>query len=213
MDIDFLTWIGYLASITIAISMTLNSIVKFRWINLAGASLFSLYGFMIGSLPVALMNGFIVAVDVYYLILIYGKKEQFEILEVKPDSRYLQRFVDFHEQDIKQFFPGFQFKVSEKLKCYFTLRDLAVAGVFVAEITHEKTLQVQLDYVLPEYRDFKNGRVVFGRIEHLFQPSQISKIQAFSHHKRHTGYLKRMGFQETSPQVFEKPVKPQPHTE
>lgn len=213
MDIDYLTWIGYLASVIIAVSMTLNSIVKFRWINLAGASLFSLYGFMIGSLPVALMNGFIVAVDVYYLFLIYGKKEQFEVLEVKPDSRYLQRFLSFHQQDIAKFFPGFHFQASNKLKCYFTLRNLAVAGVFVAEISNDKTLQVQLDYVLPEYRDFKNGEVVFGRIEHLFQASQISKIQAFSYHKRHTGYLKRMGFLETSPQVFEKPVKPQLYTE
>lgn len=204
MDINYLEWIGYLASVIIAVSMAMSSIVKFRWINLAGASVFSVYGFMIGSWPVGLMNGFIVAVDIYYLILIYGKKEQFEILEVKPDSRYLQRFLSFHRHDIEKFFPDFQFTETEELKCCFTLRDLAVTGVFIAQATDTGTLQIQLDYVLPEYRDFKNGRVVFDRLAHLFKNTQIQRIQANCHHRSHKKYLKKMGFSETAPNIFEK---------
>ena len=70
MEINILQWIGYAASVIIALSMTMNSIVKFRWINLCGAITFSTYGFLIGALPVGFLNGFIVSVDIYYLFKI-----------------------------------------------------------------------------------------------------------------------------------------------
>lgn len=105
MDINILQWIGYLASGIIALSMTMNSILKFRWINLAGALTFSTYGFLIGALPVGFLNAFIACVDIYYLYTIYSKKEVFEILEVRADNRYLLRFLKFHEKDIQKFFP------------------------------------------------------------------------------------------------------------
>lgn len=100
MEINILQWIGYAASIIIALSMTMNSIVKFRWINLAGAITFSTYGFLIGALPVGFLNGFIVCVDIYYLTVIYTKKEIFEILEVRAENKYLIRFLEFHNKEI-----------------------------------------------------------------------------------------------------------------
>ncbi len=68
MEINILEWIGYAASVIIALSMTMNSIVKFRWINLAGAITFSAYGFLIGALPVGFLNGFIVCVDIFFIL-------------------------------------------------------------------------------------------------------------------------------------------------
>ena len=65
---NILPWIGYTASVIIVLSMMMNSIVKFRWINLFGALLFSTYGFLIGAIPVGILNGIIVLVDIYYLI-------------------------------------------------------------------------------------------------------------------------------------------------
>ena len=52
---------------TIALSMTMSSILKFRWINLFGALTFSTYGFLIGAWPVGFLNAFIALVDIYYL--------------------------------------------------------------------------------------------------------------------------------------------------
>ena len=56
MDHDYLQWIGYFASAVIAVSMMMQSIVKFRWINLAGAATFAIYGLLIGAIPVFLLN-------------------------------------------------------------------------------------------------------------------------------------------------------------
>ena len=80
MQIDYLQWMGYVASVIIMVSMMMNSIIKFRWINCIGALLFSTYGFLINAYPVGVLNGIILLVDIYYLVQIYSKKETFELL-------------------------------------------------------------------------------------------------------------------------------------
>ena len=59
--------IGYIASALVAVSLMMSSILKLRVINLVGASLFTVYGLLIGAYPVAVMNLFIVLIDLYYL--------------------------------------------------------------------------------------------------------------------------------------------------
>ena len=64
-------WVGYLASVVVAISLMMSNIKKLRWWNLIGAALFVAYGLAIDALPVALVNFFIVLIDAYYIVKIY----------------------------------------------------------------------------------------------------------------------------------------------
>jgi hypothetical protein len=207
MDISTLQWIGYIASVIIALSMTMNSILKFRWINLAGATTFAIYGFLIGAWPVGFLNAFIVGVDIYYLVSIYSKKEIFEILEVRPENRYLIRFLDFHDKDIQKFFPGFSYKPEMNTVSFFTLRNMAVAGVFLAHRTNDNTLKVGLDYAVAEYRDFKNGRFIYGQLSEEFTEAGFSKVIAAGKSKKYVAYLKKFGFVENADGMFEKSLK------
>lgn len=59
--------VGYLASILIVISLTMSSIVKLRIINSIGCSLFVVYGIVLGAIPVAISNGLIIFINLYYL--------------------------------------------------------------------------------------------------------------------------------------------------
>ncbi|GIU09775.1 YgjV family protein [Shewanella morhuae] len=68
-------WIGYLASVVVAISLTMSNIKKLRWWNLIGAALFVAYGIAISAYPVALVNFFIVLIDAYYLIKLYRETD------------------------------------------------------------------------------------------------------------------------------------------
>ena len=186
--------------------MTMSSIVKFRIINLVGASLFCTYGFLIGALPVALLNGFIVTVDIYYLYGIFSKREQFEILEVRPDNRYLLRFLKFHNKQIQQFFPGFSYVPDADTLSFFVLRDMAVAGVFLARKAwqgQKDTLLVNLDYVIPEYRDFKNGKFVYYRLKHEFLKAGFKRILSKTGSKPHSKYLLKMGFADVGDGLYE----------
>jgi hypothetical protein len=207
MDIGTLQWIGYIASVIIAISMTMNSILKFRWINLVGALTFSTYGWLIGAWPVGILNAFIAIVDIYYLLRIYSKKELFEILEVRPENKYLIRFIHFHQKDIRKFFPGFVYEPEMNSVSFLTLRNMAVAGVFLAHRENENILRVGLDYVLAEYRDFKNGRFIYGQLNDKFTEAGFSKVVAAGKSKKYVAYLKKLGFVKNAEGLYEKTLK------
>ncbi len=204
MEVSLLQWIGYLASIIIAISMMMSSILKFRWINLIGALTFSTYGFLIGAWPVGFLNAFIALVDIYYLYSIYSKKEVFEILEVRADNRYLLRFLQFHEKEIQHFFPGFTYQPELNTVSFFVLRNMAVAGVFLAHRKEDHCLSVGLDFVLPEYRDFKNGKYIYLRLRNRFINEGFTKVIAEGKSEKYSDYLSKLGFEKNSEGLFEK---------
>lgn len=203
MDFSILHIIGYTASIIIAISMTMSSIVKFRIINLAGASLFFTYGVLISALPVVMLNSFIIMVDIFYLAKIFSKKEAFEILWVRNDNKYLQRFLEFYHNDIQLFFPGFTYRPELNTHSFFILRDMAVAGLFLGRRENNSTLHVALDYVIAEYRDFQNGKFIFHRLQDKIIADGFSRIITNGHTKQHKKYLKKLGFREISDGFFE----------
>lgn len=206
MEISLLQWIGYLASIAIALSMTMSSILEFRWINLAGALTFSTYGFLIGAWPVGFLNAFIALVDIYYLNSICSKNEVFEILEVRSENRYLIRFLEFHEKDIEHFFPGFTYKPELNTISFFVLRNMAVAGVFLAHRDKDHCLSVGLDFVLPEYRDFKNGKFIYLRLRDRFINEGFTTVIADGCSVKYSQYLKKLGFEKNSDGRFEKAI-------
>ncbi len=190
----FLQILGYAASVIIALSMVMSSIVKLRWINLVGASLFSIYGFLIGALPVGFLNSFIVCIDIYYLAKMYSKKEFFKVLEVRPENYYLIEFLDFHKTEIQKFFPTFSYKPDINTLCFFVLRDMAVAGVFLAHEYDKKTLKIGLDFVIPEYRDFKPGKYIYMKNNEYFMKKGYERLCSISQDSTHDKYLTKMGF-------------------
>ncbi len=204
MNSDFLIWFGYVASGIIALSMTMSSIVKFRWINLAGALSFATYGFLIDAIPVTFLNGFIALVDVYYLGKIYSKKEHFETLEVRSDNRYLLRFLKFHNKEIQKFFPGFVYKPEMNSISFFVLRNMRVAGIFLAHRENNDTLKVGLDYVIPEYRDFKNGHYIYHRLRGRFIKEGLKKVVIPVYSKKYAAYLKKMEFKSIGNNLYQK---------
>ena len=191
---NYLQYIGYFASIIIAVSMTMSSIVKFRWINLMGAITFSTYGFFIEAYPIGILNAFIAIIDIFYLIRIYFKKELFTTLEVRGDNRFLIQFLEFHNKEIQKFFPNFTYKPELNTVSYIILRNMAVAGVFLAHRKGNDELIVGLDYVLPEYRDYKSGKYIYQRIRKKLIELGVIKIVTFGHNSKYIKYLKKINF-------------------
>ena len=204
MSAAILEWVGYVASVIIVVSMMMNSIVKFRWINLCGATLFSTYGFLIGAIPVGILNSVIVLVDIYYLVLMYSKKETFEILEINASSKYLPRFIEFHRNRIEKYCPEFSFQPNADMVSFFILRDMSIAGLFIAHRENGNVLNVELDYVLPEYKDFKNGKYVYYSLRTKFIEAGFTSAKAEGNNQNYFKYLKKLGFNETERGVFTK---------
>ncbi|WP_195987146.1 YgjV family protein [Clostridium sp. D53t1_180928_C8] len=72
--IPVIEWVGYVASIMIAISIIMTDIVKLRVINSIGCILFAIYGFTVKAYPVGIINSFIFFVNSYYLYKFYKDK-------------------------------------------------------------------------------------------------------------------------------------------
>ncbi len=74
MTIDTTDLIGYIASVLIVASFLVpNNMRLTRLINMGGAILFVIYGYLINSYPVIIPNVFIILVQLYYLFF-YKKK-------------------------------------------------------------------------------------------------------------------------------------------
>lgn len=196
MDIPLIFEIvGYIASILIAVSLMMSSILKLRVINLIGAIFFTAYGLLIRAYPVAAVNFFIILIDLYYLYEIRSAKEFFRLLEVQPDSDYLQYFLQFYAKDIQKFLPGFAFTPSSDLLIFFVLRNVIPAGLVIGEVQGKDCLYVRLDYAIPGYRDLKTARFVYQDNARILRERGIQKICSQPGTLAHERYLRRMGFE------------------
>lgn len=196
MNINLLEWLGYLASILVAISLLMSSIVKLRWYNLVGAIFFTIYGFSIGALPVGFINLFIIFINLYYLYKIYSEKEYFKIIEIGKSDEYLKEFFSYFQQEIKEFFPLFKGELKEEHFGFYILRNLVPAGIFIAAKYDETTLMIDVDFAVPAYRDFKLGRFIYHDYQSHFYNLGYRRFITFTENQKHLKYLKKMGFTE-----------------
>ncbi len=205
--IEIINITGYLASFFVALAMLFTSIIRLRWFSLVGNMLFTIYGIALGAYPVAITNGLIMGINIYYLIKLYRKKELFRYLEVRYDNKYLKDFLAFHQKDIKHFFPEYKYMALESNRCFFILRDMQVAGVIVSKKQRPDTLEIILDYAIAPYRDSKPGMYFFHNRHLLNEDLQLKKVITKAYHKKHEKYLQKIGFQKTSQGTYELSVR------
>ncbi len=193
--VNYVEWLGYLASVITAVSLLMSSIIKLRWYNLFGSLTFCIYGFVINAYPVGLFNGFIVFVNIYYLYKIYNKKEFFKLQLVESTDGYLATFFQFYKDELAKYFPTFTVdSMKPENVSLLVLRNMAVAGVFIGEKLPNNTLKISLDFAIPEYRDFKLGKFVYRDSAPFFEANGIKRLVTETKNQEHFNYLKKMGF-------------------
>ena len=186
--------IGYVASAVIVTSLTMTSVLKLRIIGLIGAFSFGLYGVLIGAVPVIVTNVVIMGVHAFYLREMIGIKEYFRLLEVNANSAYLRYFVDFYEDEIRSRLPEFVLRDSPTHLRVFILRDAVPAGLLIADCRPDGSMIIDLDFVRPEYRDFKIARYLFTPGSGALAGRQIERVYSPRGTEAHQRYLRRMGF-------------------
>jgi len=195
--------IGYVGSALVVLSVTRTSILKLRLLGLAGSTGFIVYGYLIDSLPIVLTNLTIAGVHLYFLNQFRSPKRSFfRVLEVDADSRYLRDFLRFYRQEIDRFQPQFQFEPAEDQLRVFVLRDMVPAGLLVGRIVPGGRLVVDLDFVIPQYRDLQVARFLYRR-SHLFDGRGIHIVETRAGTPDHNRYLEGLGFVATGNGVYE----------
>ena len=201
MDTTWLTdAVGYLASALIILSITQTSILRLRLIGLAGSLAFLVYSLAIEAYPIAVVNVAAAAIHLWNLRrLISRKAEVFRLLHVRPESRYLLDFLDFYNGDIQGHYqPDFVYRPTDRQVAAFILRDMVPAGLLIGEPCDDGTFEVSLDFVIPQYRDFKIGSYVYSSDSNLFADAAPSCVWTTASNAEHAKYLRRMGFTECS---------------
>lgn len=191
--------VGYVGSVLVALSLSMKNIRLLRRINLIGAFTFSMYGLLIGAMPVFALNGYIVLIDIYYLYKMHKTKEEFKMVPVLDKKHnYLNLFLDYYLDDILKFFPKFDRNKINNFECFFILRDLRTVGILIVEQISDEEIKIHLDYVIPDYRDLKSGKFLYNTEIKHFQDLGYKTISTESNVKDHIKYLLNVGFEKST---------------
>ena len=166
--------IGYIGSALVILSLMQKSILRLRMIGFVASSIFLIYSVAIEAYPIAVVNVVAASIHLYYLRkLLRRKHEVFTILRMRPESRYLAYFLDFYEDDIAQRYqPDFVYEPTDDTLAVFLLRDMVPAGLMIAKAHGDSSFEILLDYVIPQYRDFKLANWLYSKDSGIFDEAR-----------------------------------------
>ena len=185
--------IGYLGSLLVIVSMLMTSVVKLRIINTIGSVIFGVYALLIHSYPTAVLQLFLIIINVINLYKLFSVKKEFNVVKLSGGDLFAKHFLEQNAQDIKKYFPDFS-ELKESDTVYLVNSHSTCAGILVAKTdsANPQALLVKLDYTTPAYRDTSVAKFLFTYLE--TQGLQTFKVAAANLVPAHEKYLKKMGF-------------------
>lgn len=202
--------IGYIATTGVAAFMLLSSNIRYRWYSFAAALAVSIYGFAILDPLVGGLNFLLAAIGFIVIMKIHSKREYLRLFEVDQDSKYLRAFIEHYHKEINRIIPYYTYNPdSRTISCVF-LRNMVAVGVFIAKKVDSQIIQVELDFIVPEFRDYKMGKHVYNHNQQFFYKQGFRWFHIVSLNKEYDKYLQKMGFREdnsTGQRIFIKEIK------
>ena len=194
---NYIEIVGYIGSLLVAVSLSMKSLWKLRWINLAGSLFFSIYGYLIGAMPIFVVNSYISLMNVWYLIEYSRYSASFTIDSLENvGCGYFEKFYHFYEDDIRAFFPEVSYDELKNGETSLLFRNMIPVGIFSLKVLDQGRAQVVMDYLVPEFRDFKFGCYIYQKKSYLFRDRQIQQLEAYTRIPAHRSYLLKQGFSE-----------------
>ncbi len=158
--------IGYIGSGLVMISMLMTSVKKLRIINTVGSVIFTVYAIIIKSYPTAIMNVFLVFINLYHLYKLMRTSKPYGLIECGDDDASIRYFLDYYKDEIKIFYPNFDMETKGRF-VLATVCEEKTIGVLVANKTGEGNLHILLDYVSAGYRDLGPAKFVSKELKKL----------------------------------------------
>ena len=186
--------IGYAASLIILVSLLMTNVFRLRLINGIGSVLFAAYGWLIGSWPVCAINLVIAGIDGWYLLQALLLSAFFDLAPAESvGAEYLKRFFLFHERELMEHAPDLTLEDLQNACTCLIFRNMLPAGVFSYR-QNGPDADIVLDFMIPEYRDFKAGHYLYRTKRMFFKEKGIKRFHAVARHPSHPRYLLRNGF-------------------
>jgi hypothetical protein len=161
--IDVLGWGG---SALLVYSILQTRLLRLRVLNMVASTSLLVFNALIEVWPMVAMNAALASINAYFIVRLLREQHDeavFEVIEVRPESKYLEHILNHHRDDIARFQPDLEWQPRREGSHAFVVvkGDETVGAVLLraeGDVAH-----VQLDYVTPRYRDFSPGEFVWRR--------------------------------------------------
>ena len=154
-----------------------------------GSAIFAVYALCIRSYPTAVMNFALVGVNIYFLYKIKNTERNYVLIEGNQKDGYLEFLLEHYKDDIRKYFPEFQ-KEQAASHAWIVCHDTVPAGVLLGSLETPDTINIDLDYSTPAYRDCSVGKFLYGQQA----KKGIKKLIFDEKTINHEVYLNQMGF-------------------
>lgn len=194
MDSAFLIELyGYLGSTLVVVAMLMPSIVKLRVFSTIGSVVSGSYALLIGSFPLALMNGCLIVINVYNLIKLLKTRQVFHTVCSAASDASVGYFLKHYHNDIRTYFPSYTGDLEGMDVVYMVFCGGTPAGILLGRSKENGVVDVVVDYSTPAYRDCSVGTNLYANL-----PADGFSKLVFDQEKTdaHVGYMKKMGFVE-----------------
>ncbi|MBR2067533.1 MAG: YgjV family protein [Solobacterium sp.] len=155
---------GYIGSFLVLVSFLMVSVVKLRVVNTIGSFIFMLYALIIHSYPTAIMNFCLVLINLHFLWKMSKTNQtnkEYDLVRVNKNDAFLTYEINRYKEDIQTCFPDTDLSLEKMNRGYIVCcQGLPVGITFGHE--EEGTFDIQLDYSIPEYRDFSIGQYLYS---------------------------------------------------
>lgn len=161
--IDVLGWGG---SALLVYSILQTRLLRLRVLNMVASTSLLVFNALIEVWPMVAMNAVLASINAIKIVQLVREQHDeavFEVIEVRPESKYLAHILNNHRDDIARFQPDLDWQPSRPGSHAFVVvkGDETVGAVLLR--AEGEVAQVQLDYVTPRYRDFSPGEFVWRR--------------------------------------------------
>jgi hypothetical protein len=192
--VDVWSIIGWGGSALVVWSLLQTRILRLRLLNLIGCVILVGFNAVIGVWPMVGMNAVLAVINVVHLWRLLRHRHddtEYQVLQVNATDAYLGYVLERHQKDITRFNPGFT--VGTSPYAFLVEHGDRTVGVVLAHDAGDGRAQIDLDYVVPKYRDFTPGEFVYRRSD-VFTEHGFRQVIAPPRMRDSTPYLKNLGF-------------------
>ena len=198
---DVLSIIGWGGSALVVVSLLQTRILRLRLLNLIGCVVLVFFNLAIEVWPMVGMNAVLAVINVVHLwrLLRHRHDEaEYTVFEVNPDDAYLGYVLTSHRRTSAGSTPSSRRRTA-RTRSWCSAAS-ATVGVVLAHDAGDGRAQIDLDYVLPKYRDFTPGEFVFRRSD-VFTDHGFRQVMAPRRMQDSASYLSKVGFHPDGPDL------------
>lgn len=179
-----MNWIqalGWGGSALLVWSLLQTRILRLRVWNLVGCFALIAFNLLVRVWPMVGLNVVLAAINIYYLVRLGRTRHDeraYAVVQVGVDDDFLAHTLRVHAADITRYNPSFRTPGPDPDRAAFLIvsGDEVVGVVILRSDEQDPTVaRVELDYVIPRYRDFTPGEFVY-RSSHLFTDRGFRRV-------------------------------------